>query len=53
MRSYTEDGIIAIFLPLILLLLLAAILTAILGVHPEGSEVEEGQVKLELIFFKV
>nr|CAH0110003.1 unnamed protein product [Daphnia galeata] len=43
-RSYTEEGVIAVFIPLVLLLLLAALLTAILGVHPEGAETEEGQL---------
>lgn len=43
-RSYVEEGITAIFVPLVLLLILAALLTAILGVHPEGSEAEEGQL---------
>jgi hypothetical protein len=32
----------------VLLLLLAALLTAILGVHPEGAETEEGQVLFSL-----
>ena len=31
-------------MPLVVLLFLAASLTAILGVHPEGQEVEEGQL---------
>jgi hypothetical protein len=44
LRSYTEEGVVAVFIPLVLLLILAAILTAILGVHPEGAETEEGQV---------
>ena len=33
---------------MVLLLLLAALLTAILGVHPEGAETEEGQVFFSL-----
>ncbi len=48
-RSYTEEGVVAIFIPLVMLLLLAALLTAVLGVHPEGAETEEGQVKLILL----
>nr|SVE85451.1 EOG090X04W0 [Daphnia pulicaria] len=43
-RSYTEEGVVAVFIPLVLLLILAALLTAILGVHPEGAETEEGQL---------
>ncbi|XP_032782919.2 epsilon-sarcoglycan [Daphnia magna] len=43
-RSYAEDGVVAVFIPLVVLLLLAAVLTAILGVHPEGAETEEGQL---------
>nr|CAG4636955.1 EOG090X04W0 [Ceriodaphnia reticulata]SVE72893.1 EOG090X04W0 [Ceriodaphnia reticulata] len=43
-RSYTEEGVVAIFIPLVVLLLLAALLTAVLGVHPEGAETEEGQL---------
>lgn len=45
-RSYTEEGVVAIFIPLMVLLILAALLTAILGVHPEGGETEEGEVIL-------
>lgn len=43
-RSYTEEGVVAVFIPLVMLLILAALLTAVLGVHPEGAEPEEGQV---------
>jgi len=42
--SYLEEGVVAVFLPIVLLLVLAGLLTAILGVHPEGAETEEGQV---------
>nr|CAG4650920.1 EOG090X04W0 [Simocephalus serrulatus]SVE94195.1 EOG090X04W0 [Simocephalus serrulatus] len=42
-RSYTEEGVVAVFIPLVMLLILAALLTAVLGVHPEGAEPEEGQ----------
>nr|CAG4648616.1 EOG090X04W0 [Polyphemus pediculus] len=41
-RSYAEDGIIAIFVPVMLLLVLVGLLTAILGIHPEGEVTEEG-----------
>nr|CAG4641639.1 EOG090X04W0 [Eurycercus lamellatus] len=55
-RSYAEEGVVAIFIPLVILLVLTALLTAILGVHPEGSETEEGQlyegVFEELLFVK-
>nr|CAG4649275.1 EOG090X04W0 [Scapholeberis mucronata]SVE93574.1 EOG090X04W0 [Scapholeberis mucronata] len=43
-RYYNEEGVVAIFIPLVLLLILVALLTAILGVHPEGEEPEEGQL---------
>nr|CAG4646205.1 EOG090X04W0 [Macrothrix elegans] len=43
-RSYVEEGVVAIFIPVVILLLLAALLTAVLGVHPEGGETEEGQL---------
>nr|SVE73512.1 EOG090X04W0 [Daphnia atkinsoni] len=43
-RSYAEEGVVAVFIPLVVLLLLAALLTAILGIHPEGAETEEGQL---------
>jgi len=41
-RSYAADGVIAIFAPIVILLILVGLLTAILGVHPEGEEIEEG-----------
>nr|CAG4642465.1 EOG090X04W0 [Evadne anonyx] len=41
-RSYAADGVIAIFVPIVILLILVGVLTAILGVHPEGKEPEEG-----------
>lgn len=41
-RSYAADGVIAIFVPIVILLILVGVLTAILGVHPEGKETEEG-----------
>ena len=41
-RSYAADGVIAIFMPIIILLILVGVLTAILGVHPEGKETAEG-----------
>lgn len=50
-RSYTEEGVVAVFIPLVMLLILAALLTAVLGVHPEGAEPEEGQVKIFLFLF--
>nr|CAG4638401.1 EOG090X04W0 [Cyclestheria hislopi] len=43
-RSYVEDGVVAVFVPLIVLLILTGLLTAILGVHPEGKETAEGQL---------
>nr|CAG4643160.1 EOG090X04W0 [Ilyocryptus agilis] len=43
-RSYVADGVVAIFIPLVVLLILAAVLTMILGIHPEGAETEEGQL---------
>nr|SVE75080.1 EOG090X04W0 [Daphnia dolichocephala] len=43
-RSYAKEGVVAVFIPLVVLLLLAALLTAILGVHPEGAETEQGQL---------
>lgn len=39
----------AIFIPLVMLLILAALLTAVLGIHPEGAEPEEGQVTICLV----
>lgn len=49
-RSYAEEGVVAVFIPLVVLLLLAALLTAILGIHPEGAETEEGQVIFNTYF---
>nr|CAG4650104.1 EOG090X04W0 [Sida crystallina] len=43
-RSYSEDGLIAIFVPLIILLVLTGLLTAVIGVHPEGRETQDGQL---------
>nr|CAG4647846.1 EOG090X04W0 [Moina brachiata]SVE92969.1 EOG090X04W0 [Moina brachiata] len=56
LRSYAKDGVVAVFIPLMILLILSGLLTAVLGVHPEGSVTEEGQlyeaVFEELPFFK-
>nr|SVE74138.1 EOG090X04W0 [Daphnia barbata] len=43
-RSYAKEGVVAVFIPVVVLLLLVALLTAILGVHPEGAETEQGQL---------
>lgn len=50
-RSYTEEGVVAVFIPLVMLLILAALLTAVLGVHPEGAEPEDGQVRACFVLF--
>ena len=34
----------AVFVPLVILLLLTGLLTAVVGVHPEGKETQEGQL---------
>nr|CAG4640806.1 EOG090X04W0 [Eulimnadia texana] len=43
-RSYAEDSVVAVFVPLIVMLVIVGFLTAVLGIHPEGQEVVEGQL---------
>jgi len=43
-RNYTEDILVAVFAPIITLLVLTGLLTTVIGVHPEGKETQEGQL---------